>query len=197
MPRFTHALCGASLIVLMSLAAGCSTQVSIHAWQQSVNHYVQTKGGGDPTILREMKLPVDGRPGYAVIGHHDVEESTDAKALLLGNEQLGGRVWLVYLVGLVKKQQVVDIQLAALSAEGGKTIWKRGKSSKQAFDAYRDYGLKQAHERFPDRKTPPPRYTQFPKPDDVFELTTNDDKFVATHVATGAQWEVVVPQAKK
>src|SRR4029450_11897469 len=92
MPRFTHALCGASLIVLMSLAAGCSTQVSIHAWQQSVNHYVQTKGGGDPTILRDMKLPVDGRPGYAVIGHHDVEESTDAKALLLGNEQLGGRV---------------------------------------------------------------------------------------------------------
>jgi hypothetical protein len=31
----------------------------------------------------------------------------------------------------------------------------------------------------------------------VFELTTNDDKFVATHVATGAQWEVIVPAAKK
>ena len=188
------------LMLLLSAAGGCaSSATSISAWQQSVTTYVRDKGGGDPAVLSTVKLPVDGRPGYAVIGHHDVEQSTDAKALLLGNEALGGRVWMVYIVGLVKQQKVTDIQLAAMTTVDGKLSWKRGKSNGDALQAYREYGIRQARERFPERTTPPPRYTQFPKPDDVFQLTKNeqDDKFVATHVATGAQWEVTVPAGKK
>ena len=62
------------LVLFLLAAGGCaSNSTSIPAWQQSVSSYVRDKGGGDPAVLSTVKLPVDGRPGYAVIGHHDVE----------------------------------------------------------------------------------------------------------------------------
>jgi hypothetical protein len=189
-----------TMLSVLLITGGCaSNATSIPAWQQSVSAYVREKGGGDPAFLSSASLPVDGRPGFAVIGHHVVEKSTDANGLLIGNEALAGRVWLVYIVGLVKHQEVVDIRLAAMTTDGGKMLWKTGKANKQSLAAYRDYGAKQAHDRFPERKTPPPRYTEFPRRDDIFQLTKADadNTFVATHVGTGAQWDVIVPPAKK
>ncbi len=177
---------------LLLLAAGCtSSSASIPQWQQSVSRHVREEAHGDPMILRDVTLP-DSRPGFALIGHHDAGLSTDANGVLLGHEQVGGQTWFVYLVGLVEKQSVSDIRLAALAAEGGKTKWKRGPASKQSLQAYRAHGLTQARERFPDRRKPPPRYTGFPRPDDVFKLTNESGKLTATHEASGARWELVL-----
>lgn len=183
------------LLQLLVVTAGCTSQPTLSSWQGSVSSYVRETGDGDPTVLRTVTLPGD-RPGFSVIGHHDTTSSTDVNGVLLGHEQVGGQMWFVYLVGLVEKERVDDIRLAAVSMENGKTTWKRGKASKQSFRAYRDYGLKQAKERFPDRKTPPPRYTGFPRPDDVFKLEKENGKLVATHEVSGARWELALARKR-
>ena len=185
-----------ALLLLAFAATGCASSVSIPTWQKSVTRYVNDKTDGDPMILRDMTI-AGGRPGFAIIGHHDAPASVDANGVLLGHEQVAGRMWFVYLVGLVNKQEVKDVQLAALSMEDGKGQWKRGKGSKQSFRTYRDYGLKQARERFPGRKTPPPRYLGFPRTDDVFQLTNANGKLTATHEASGARWELAIANQKR
>ena len=164
---------------------------SIASWQRSVTRYVREEANGDPTVLRGVTL-ADARPGFAVIGHHDVRQSNDANGLLLGHERAAGRMWLVYLVGLVQQQRVMDVKLAAMSVDGAAYTWKRGKGSKPALAAYRAHGANQARHRYPQRKAPPPRYTGFPKPDDVFKLTNANGKYVATHKPSGARWELVL-----
>jgi len=179
----------AGLLALALFTTGCASSVSIPSWQESVTKYVKDRGNGDPTVLRAMTL-ADNRAGFSVIGHHDADASIDANGLLLGHERVGERLWFVYLVGLVDKQVVKDIRLTAVSMDGGQAIWKRGRGSKASLWRYRDFGVKQAKERFPDRKTPPPRYTGFPRPDDVFKLTSDGGKLVATHEGSGARWEL-------
>lgn len=188
----------ARLFPLLALAAltGCLSQPTFSSWQGSLSKYVRETGNGDPTVLRTMTLP-DNRPGFSVIGHHDTTESTDVNGLLLGHEQVGGRMWFVYLVGLVEKERLKDIRLAAVSMENEKAIWKRGKGSKPSFNAYRADGIKQAKERFPERKTPPPRYTDFPRPDDVFKLMNANGKLVATHEPSGARWELAITSQQR
>jgi hypothetical protein len=181
-----------ALAFVIAATGGCAaSQPTLSSWQGSVSKYVRDTGKGDPIALRNMTLP-DGRPGFSTIGHHETTESTDVNGLLLGHEQVGDRMWFIYLVGVVQKERVSDIRLAAVSMENGKTVWKRGKGSKPSFNAYRDYGLKQAKDRFPDRKTPPPRYTGFPRPDDVFKLAIENGELVATHEASGARWELIL-----
>jgi len=184
-------------VVAVAGAGGCSSQPSMSSWQKDVSHYVADQGKGDPMVLRDMTVPEDGRPGFSVIGHHDTRESVDVNGVLLGHEKVGDRTWFVYLVGQVEKERVTDICLAALSMRGGKSTWKRGKGSKQSFDAYRAFGEKQAKERFPDRKSLPPRYAGFPRPDDVFKLTNENGKLMATHEATGARWELALTGGKR
>ncbi len=180
-------------LLVVTASGGCTSQPSMSSWQKSVTKYVGAQGNGDPMVLRDMTVPADGRPGFAVIGHHDTRESVDVNGVLLGHEKVGARSWFVYLVGQVEKERVADIRLAAMSMQNGKTTWKRGKELKQSFNAYRAYGDRQAKGRFPDRKRLPPKYTGFPRTDDVFKLTNANGKLVATHEASGARWEVVVP----
>ena len=183
--------------IAIAMIGGCSSQPTMSSWQKSVTKYVNDQGRDDPMILRDMTVPEDGRPGFSVIGHHDTRESVDVNGVLLGHEKVGDRTWFVYLVGQVEKERVTDIRLAALSMRGGKSTWKRGKGSKQSFDAYRAFGEKQAKERFPDRKSLPPRYAGFPRPDDVFKLTNENGKLTATHEATGARWELALTGGKR
>ena len=186
-----------ALAFIAIAAAGCSSQPTMSSWQKSITKYVDDQGRGNPMVLRDMTVPEDGRPGFSVIGHHDTRASTDVNGVLLGHEKVGGRNWFVYLVGLVEKERVTDVRLAAMSIRNGKETWKRGKASEQALDAYRAYGQKQAKERFPDRKSLPPRYTGFPRPDDVFKLTNENGKLTATHEASGATWELPLVSGKR
>src|SRR5688572_3807262 len=167
------------------------------SWQKDVSHYVADQGKGDPMALRDMTLPEDGRPGFAVIGHHDTRESVDVNGVLLGHEVVAARTWFVYLVGQVEKERVPHIRLAAVPTHGGKSTWQRGNGSNPSLNAYRAFGEKQAKERFPERKSLPPRYVGFPRPDDVFELKTENGKLVAVHEESGAQWELVLPTQKR
>ena len=184
-------------LVAVVASGGCSSQPTMSSWQKSVTKYVDDQGKGDPMVLRDMTVPEDGRPGFSVIGHHDTRASVDVNGVLLGHEKVGARAWFVYLVGQVEKERVTDIRLAAVSMRGGKATWKRGNESKQSLNTYRADGEKQAKERFPDRKTLPPRYAGFPRPDDVFKLTNENGKLTATHEASGARWELALTGGRR
>ena len=169
-------------------AAGGST-VTIPAWQREVEGYVKERGSGDPTVLADVTLP-DGRPGFAVIGKPQPAESTDVSAVLLGHRAIAGKPWFIYLAGQVEAQRVKAIQLAALSIEGGKFTWRLSPSSDAALARYRAYGEKSWREHFPNRASAPPGYLGFPRADDVFELTINEDHVVARERNSGTTWEL-------
>jgi len=181
----------ALLALTLVAAGGCSSQPSMSSWQKDVSHYVADQGKGDPMALRDMTLPEDGRPGFAVIGHHDTRESVDVNGVLLGHEKVAARTWFVYLVGLVKEEKLKEIRLAAMSDTGSMPVWRVGQRNKDAERAYRDYNLAQFRERFPDRKQPPAEYLGFPRAADTFDLTDDGNGLlIATHKPSGARWDV-------
>jgi len=190
------------LIIVLALIApaipGCAPKVSIPSWQRSVNAYVNQTGRGDPNVLRDVTLPNTDRRGFAVLAHHNPDESIDANGLLLAHRDVAGRPWFVYLVGLVKKQKVGEIRLAALSDTAGKPVWRLGPRNKDAERAYREYNLKQFRARFPARKKPPPEYLGFPRESDTFDLSVDDaGRLTATHPPSGARWELDVSPQKR
>src|SRR3954452_20375590 len=95
--------------VLAAAAVGCASSASLSSWQHNVESYVAEKG--DPTTLRDVTI--DGqRHGFAVIGQAEAEKSTDAVGVLIAQQQIAGRPWFIYLVGLVHQQKVNEIRLA-------------------------------------------------------------------------------------
>jgi hypothetical protein len=189
MLRSTHVIVASALVALVT--TGCGTKVTIPAWQKAVNTYVANTGRGDPNVLRDVTLPGTDRRGFAIIGHHDPDRSTDANGVLLAHRDAAGRPWFVYLVGLVKEEKFKEIRLAAMSDTGSKPVWRVGQRNKDAERAYRDYNLAQFRERFPDRKQPPAEYLGFPRAADTFDLTDDGNGLLtATHKPSGARWEL-------
>ena len=177
----------ASSFALLSI--GCGGAASVQSWQRGVERYIQTTGGGNPTVLRDVKLP-DGRRGFSVLGTPDSRQSTDANAVLLGYQPINGKPRFIYLVGVVERHEVKDIRLATLAIDNGKYEWNVGNDNNDALKTYRAHNDRIWRARFPDRKTPPVEYTSFPQSADQFELVVSDYRITAQHRASGAQWEL-------
>jgi hypothetical protein len=80
------------------------------------------------------------------------KQSTDAKALL-ARQRTARRARLARVPRRPGQEAAGwDIQLAALTTSRRQDDLEARQELQAAFDAYRDDGLKQAHERFPDRK---------------------------------------------
>ena len=180
--------------LLLAAASGCSTPVTIGAWQRNVEQYV-TLRGNDPNVLRDVTI-AGGRPGFGVIGGSHPRESTDVNGLLLAHKPIDNQPWFIYLVGLVKKQKVSDIRLIALSYASGKPVWRVGPSDAQALNRYREYNRKLWSQRHPDGGHVTSAYLGFPRDEDVFNVSAADQKVQATHAASGAQWQVNLTAGK-
>jgi hypothetical protein len=175
-------------LILSPLAGGCTSKhVTLPQWQKSVETYITKEGAGDPNILRDVTWH-DTQHGFVVLGAPRADEGTDARGALLGHRMADGKGWYVFLVGIVKQNQVQDIRLAALSVNAGKYRWLISPKDDTAFQAYRQYNDRLWRERFPGRAKPPPEYATFPREEDDFELTVESNAFVAVHKASGARW---------
>jgi hypothetical protein len=181
----------ASLILLIIVVPGCGRRVNIPAWQQNVETFVKDQGAGDPSVLRDVTLEGTQR-GFAIISHNHPAESTDARGVLLAHQEVAGKPRFIYLVGIVKKERVRDIRLAALSVENGSFNWRVGKEDDDALDAYREYNQRLWRKRFPDRNRPPVDYLGFPRNEDDFELQVTGRTIIAQHSASGARWELLI-----
>ena len=181
-------------LLVFPLFVGCSTSASLNSWRSGVERYVNEQGNGDPGVLRDMTL-TDGRKGFSVIGGAAPKGSTDANALLLGHRAIGGRGWFVYLVGLVKDENVEDVRLAAVSFEPtGQAKWVWGKEDDEAVKAYRSQREQAWKQRLPGRQQVPGAYMGFPGMEDAFELNLNGAEVVTRHEGSGAQWEMTVTE---
>jgi hypothetical protein len=183
----------ACLLLLAFGAVGCSSggggSKDMTAWQRSVEQYIHDRGD-DPAVLRDVTLE-DNRPGFAVIGGLDPAKSTDARAVLLGHKTINDKPWFIYLVGIVERQKVQEIRLAALSASpsGGQYTWRLGPPDTHALKLYRDWGWTEWKKHSADaRAKPPPEYTTFPRAFDQFELKVEGTRITATHKESGAAW---------
>jgi hypothetical protein len=196
MRRFNALFSTMTLLLLVGAGGGCASSTTIESWQKSVENYVRTEGGGDPSVLRDATYKGDRR-GFAVIGANRPKDSTDVTGVLLGNVHLAERPWVVYLVGLVDQQKVSDIRVAALTIAGNKYTWKISKADPTALKAYREYNRGLAHRRFPGRNNEPPEYLGFPRDEDRFATSTEGDAIGVTHPPSGAKWHVAVIEPPK
>jgi hypothetical protein len=188
------------LIVLLTaaLAAGCSSSGGFDSWRRDVETYVREKGGGDPTVLRGADVDTSHR-GFTTFSHNRPAQSTDVNGVLVGTTRMADQPWLVFLVGVVQREKVKDIRVAALSVANGKYTWRVGKDDDAATHAYTDYNKGLARRRFPDRKKEPPEYLGFPREEDRFDLSTDETSVGVSHPPSGAKWHapIVGPQKKK
>ncbi len=182
----------AGTVLILISTVGCSTAVSFPKWQEAVERYVRQDGRGDPNILRNTSVEA-GRPGFALIGADDPRGSTDVKGLLLGHKRIGERPWFIYLVGLVKKQDVSEMHLAALNVQGGQYRWAVGKNDARALKSYRSFNEGQGKQRSV-RSQAPITSRGFPQESDAFDLTV-EGGVQAVHQGSGARWHLTVPGA--
>src|SRR5215207_1378992 len=154
--------------LFLSFAGGCAKSVNFDTWRGGVKDYVRNHGGGDPTVLRELNASPAHR-GYRMIGGNRPSESTDVVGVLVGNATIADRPWLIFLVGLVDKQQVEDIRVAALNVQNDRYTWRMSRADDRAVDAYVNHNKGLARRRFPDRRKEPVEYLGFPREDDRFE----------------------------
>ena len=192
-----HRFVTAAAVALLLTAGGCASSASVDSWKTTVDKYVSLHGN-DPNALRDVTLAGDRR-GFGVIGQTDPRQSTDAKALLLSHQDIAGRPWFVYLVGLVKQQKVDDIRLAARSQEVGKPpTWAISKADAHAVKLYKDYYEGVWRRSQPDKHAKEPSsYTNFPQDADVFSVNVEGTTVSATHAPSGARWQVDVAKPEK
>jgi hypothetical protein len=180
-------------LALIAAMAGCASshQVTYPEWQHGVEKYVHDFGKGDPTTLRDMKIP-DGRRGFALLGDPLPNNSTDAVGVLLAHRPIDGRPSFIYLVGLVDKEQVSDIRLAVLAIDNGQFRWHLSPANASSLQAYRKFKETLWRQRFPGRSAAPAEYLNFPGPDDVFTVEEGTDRVRAVHQASGAVWMLAI-----
>jgi hypothetical protein len=185
----TNRLQFSCVLLILIFLAGCSSgSKDISSWQRGVEQYIHERGD-DPAVLRDVTLE-DNRPGFAVIGGLEPAKSIDARALLLGHKIINDRPWFIYLVGIVSRQKVEEIRLAALSASpsGGQYIWRLGPRDTHALKLYRDWGGNEWKKHGDSRSKPPPDYTTFPRGFDQFDLKVEGTRITATDKGSGATW---------
>ena len=187
--RFSAAIA----IFLLFASTGCQQQqISLRTWQDSVENYVWDQANGDPSALRDLPTPGPWK-GFAIISENDAAAATDINGVLLGHRAVGSKIYFIYLVGLVQRQQVQDIRLAALNASPDGFRWRLTDKNDQSLGVYRDFKSAQWHKLFPQRANGPWSYTGFPSEGDVFKLTDADGKIIATHEQSGANWTLEFP----
>lgn len=182
----------APAMVVCMLLTGCTNSITPPGWRGTVEKYIEVQGKGDPGILRGVTWP-QSRRSFSVIGADLPKESQDAKGLLLSIEQINGRAWFVFIIGIVNREIVESIHLEALNVQGATHTWKSSTDNPRSAQAYRDYYDRLWKQRFPGRADAPAQYTNFPKEQDTFVVAQEaGGKIVVTHRLSGARWEVVV-----
>jgi len=180
-------------IFLALAAAGCQQQVSLQSWQDCVEEYVWGQGNGNAGVLRDLPTPGQWK-GFAIISENDPASSTDVNGVLLAHRRIGSKAYFIYLIGLVRQQQVQDIRLVAMSASPEGFAWRSSRKSDEALRSYRGFKNGQWKKLFPGRADGPWSYTGFPGEGEVFKLSVAGNKLTVAHEPSGAQWMLELPQ---
>jgi hypothetical protein len=180
-----------AFVALLALfVPGCATgpdapPPTLSVWQQNAEQYVWDHGNGDPNVLADMSWD-DVHKGFAVIGDPLPERSTDEIGLLLAHRMVDGKPWFLFLLGVVRQQNLEDLRPVALNVEGDHFHWSVGPTNETALSLYRVWSeADRSRTGVPGPPAPP-----FPRPTETFEVAVRGDQFFIHHHESGAQWEL-------
>ena len=184
------------LLMPICLLAGCnpgsgSRPVSLTVWQTQIQAYVNNHGNGDINTLHTVEI-APGQPGFRSFSNDRPEQSKDFAGVLVGvhpQASAGGeRLWYVYVVGEIDKEQVTALRLAAVSQDAGKLAWQIGGDDggvgAAAYLASRQKAWRDQHAD----ATPPRSALGFPSNADQFTMTASGDVLTVREGTSGAQW---------
>jgi hypothetical protein len=177
------------------LLTGCgggsgNRPASFASWQGQMQSYVTNQANGDMNALRDVHV-TPGQPGFRAFSNDRPEKSKDIVGVLVGAQPIGDRLWYVYLVGEVDKEQVGLIRLAAISLANGQYVWRIGgaggdeSNASATYRAQREQAWKSQHTG--DAK-PPQGALNFPGVADQFTLSVAGEVITVRETASGAAW---------
>jgi hypothetical protein len=210
----THGVCrtrSAAMLVAMALLvgvlSGCAVprkpstditarelpeafgQTTIAVWQDRLDRYLATAGGGDPAALARLPALRSSavlRPGQIVFAATDVDAFTaerdgfDVFGLLVGKQDTASGPRYVFIVAIVERQEywplgVRDVRVAALSIHHGAARWETGAANGEALARYLRAADTEATVRFPTEA-------------DSFRLSTCEPGVCVEELRSGARW---------
>ncbi len=186
------------LIAIGLVTTGCAStreSVSLKKWQGDLQKYVTNSGNGDMNSLRGTQVTPD-RPGFRVFSNDRADDADDIAGVLVGATEYDGRLWYLYLVGEIEKENVQDIRAAAVSQQALKYEWREGPRDPTALATYLahlDTAWREAH---PDHTQPPRGALNFPAAIDKFEWVARGDMVTVRETVSGAEWNVDLVQAE-
>ncbi|HWE97773.1 MAG TPA: hypothetical protein VG269_27710 [Tepidisphaeraceae bacterium] len=177
------------MVVLVAFPCGCTADRSdpptIQTWRQSLEKYVWEHANGDPNVVADMSWD-DVHKGFAVIGEPLADRSTDQIGLLVAHKLLNGKPFFLFVLGTVRQQKLEGICAVALQVEGEAFYWTVGPDDPKSLGLYRAWSDADRTQAGPREPVPPP----FPRVEESFEVTIENDQFVIRHRESGARWEV-------
>lgn len=189
----------ALVALLLCVGAGCASPVTYPKWRASVEQYVNDRGQGDPTVLREVTWP-QARRTFSVLGQDDPAASQDAKGLLLAYRPIDPadtqQRWFIFLVGIVRHRVVQDIRIQAMTRRGEDFVWGFSPADPDALKAYRDWQQRLWKQRFPGRESAPAAWTGFPSEGDRFSVEVQFPQVLVRHQQSGACWKLTMDRTK-
>ncbi len=186
------------LLFLFALAClGACTATPIERWQRSVERRVLDQGGGDPSVLRFTGIEpnrVDDIGRRARLIEMFPSNRRDVHGVLLPPQQIHGRTWQPFIVGVVRYSglldrfplehaRVEDIRLALMRVAGDSLVWLLSEPDPQAMHAYLDA-----------RKG---KTTMFPLPSDAFGVEVSSHEVRVVERTTGALWRIPLDEVQR
>ena len=179
-------------VVLALLLAGCNPgggtrPVSLAIWQSQVQEYVSNHGNGDLNALHDVEVS-PGQPGFRAYSNDRPEDSKDLAGVLVGAHPQGERLWYVYLVGELDKEQVTTLRLAAISQGSGTFDWRLGGDEGGGAASYLGARQKAWSDQHGTAAVAPRSALGFPSDADTFTMNAAGDVITVRETVSGAQW---------
>ena len=179
-------------VFLALLQTGCNPgsgtrPVSLAIWQSQIQAYVSDHGNGDLNALHDVEI-TPGQPGFRAYSNDRPEDSKDLAGALVGVHPHGARVWYVYLVGELDKEQVTTLRLAAISQSGGTFEWRIGGDEGGGAAAYLAARQKAWSDQHGATAPAPRSALGFPADADAFMMSAAGDVITVRESTSGGQW---------
>lgn len=185
-------------LLFIAANAGCASKKPILEWQKNLAQYIEHKGNGDPSIMRDtlyMHSRRSLRPSRITfsdtLSHSGILPFASKKIIngvLIDMRRIGNRYWFFFLVGISNPDArgIEDVRLVGFTSGKNKLHWCVSDHDPEVVSQY----LGALQNVSPG--TTPDRYylVNFPSPLDIYNLDVSDNAVMVTENRSGAVWKL-------
>lgn len=196
-----------ALATALSLTGGCATKQPVRAWRSGMQQQIQRAGDINRLIAEASTAPSGSARRGRIIFRENVSATNgsaqfggrEAVGILLGQREISGRSWHLFLVGVVnlpstqrpfayERATLTDARVVALAQSGDELRWMIGKQNDEAIDLYN------ASRRAQDTDIIPAASSRllFPGRSDRFDLELQGGTVEVREARSGATWRLTV-----